>query len=93
MTDLSRRGFLAHMGSGLSAVALTHLLGQDGLLAQEPPHAAKSPHFAPRARKVVMIFATGALSHIDTFDYKPELIARHDTPATTQANPTQLKLG
>lgn len=80
MTDISRRSFLGHMGSGLSAVALTNLLSSDGLLAQDRPHSARPPHFAPRARNVVVIFASGALSHIDTFDYKPELITHHDTP-------------
>ncbi len=46
----------------------------------ERPYARRSPHFEPRAQRVLMIFCSGAVSHVDTFDYKPELIKRHDTP-------------
>jgi hypothetical protein len=41
------------------------------------PFAARDSHFTPRAKNVVVIFCSGACSHLDTFDYKPELIARH----------------
>ena len=90
---LSRRGFLGHTGSGLGAIALTQLLHSQGLLAASPhktplrpaiepvrPHAPRAPHFAPRAKNVLMIFCSGALSHMDTFDYKPELFKRHGQP-------------
>ena len=40
------------------------------------PHAARDPHFQPRAKQVLMIFCSGAISQVDTFDYKPE-IAKH----------------
>ena len=46
------------------------------------PHAPRPPHFTPRAKKVLMIFCSGAVSQLDTFDYKPELItARWPTDA------------
>jgi hypothetical protein len=89
---LDRRGFLSHAGGGLSAVALASLLAQEGLLPSsqaapirppidpQSPLAARPPHFAPRARRVLLIFCSGACSHLDTWDYKPELIKRHDTP-------------
>ncbi|MEZ5945065.1 MAG: DUF1501 domain-containing protein [Planctomycetaceae bacterium] len=38
------------------------------------------PHFPARAKNVVVIFCSGACSHLDTFDYKPELISRHGQP-------------
>ncbi|YCM44461.1 DUF1501 domain-containing protein [Verrucomicrobiaceae bacterium 227] len=41
------------------------------------PNAARLAHFRPRAKKVLMIFCSGGLSQIDTFDYKPELLKRH----------------
>ncbi|MFN9972783.1 MAG: DUF1501 domain-containing protein, partial [Phycisphaerae bacterium] len=41
------------------------------------PFAARQPQGTARANRVLMIFCSGACSHIDTFDYKPELIARH----------------
>lgn len=90
-TDLlSRRHFFGRSVSGLSSIALTSLLSRTGLLADagpirpqvDPasPYAPRPPHFAPRARNVIMVFCSGALSHVDTFDYKPELIKRHNTP-------------
>lgn len=86
---LNRRQFLAHSGTGLGGIALLSLLSEQGLLANNPirpgidparPYAPRSPHFEARARRVLLIFCSGALSHVDTFDYKPELIRRHDTP-------------
>ncbi len=38
------------------------------------------PHLPAKAKRVLMIFCSGACSHIDSWDYKPELIKRHDTP-------------
>ncbi|MCZ6795610.1 MAG: DUF1501 domain-containing protein [Planctomycetota bacterium] len=92
---LDRRSFLAASGTGLGAIALTSLLGRDGLLAAEEnrsdapwrpdlrpdaPFAARSPHFEPRAKRILVIFCSGACSHLDTWDYKPELIRRHGQP-------------
>jgi hypothetical protein len=90
MRLLSRRGFLQHAGSGLGGIALASLLADHGLLATDAPvrplidpaHpcAPRQPHFAPKAKRVLVIFCSGALSHVDTFDYKPELVTRHDKP-------------
>lgn len=45
--------------------------------AAEPhPLAARPPHFAPRAKRVIMFFLTGGMSHVDSFDPKPELTKR-----------------
>lgn len=88
---LRRRDFLAHAATGIGGIALTSLLAQHGLLASESgparpqfdperPLAARAPHFAPRAKQVLMIFCSGAMSHLDTFDYKPELIKRSGQP-------------
>ncbi len=84
---LNRREFLAHTATGLGGIALTHLLGRDSAWANPAPirpdinpanpNAPRAPHFAPRAKRVLMIFCSGAVSQIDTFDYKPELIKRH----------------
>jgi hypothetical protein len=87
---LDRRHFLQRSVTGLSSIALAALLKEEGLLARESPvrptidpshpYASRAAHFAPKAKQVLMIFCSGALSHVDTFDYKPELVRRHDTP-------------
>lgn len=91
---LSRRRFLSDAGMGLSAIALTHLLSRQGLLAANVsgkeairpemhpghPYAPRLAHFEPRARNVLVIFCSGACSQLDTFDYKPELIRLHGQP-------------
>ncbi len=88
---LDRRNFLQLSGTGLGGIALATLLAESGALAdgKQPlrpqidparPYAPRKPHFAPRANRVLMVFCSGALSHVDTFDYKSELVRRHDTP-------------
>jgi hypothetical protein len=85
---LNRRSFLRHGGTGLSGIALAALLAERKLLAQEKtparpkwdserPHAARPPHFTPKAKNVLVIFCSGACSHLETWDYKPELFKRH----------------
>lgn len=44
------------------------------------PFAPRSPHLPAAAKNVIVIFCSGACSHVDTFDYKPELIRRHGQP-------------
>ena len=77
-----RRQFLWQCGGGLGGVALASMLSRDGLLAAEivNPLAAKRPHFAPKAKAVIQIFCPGGLSHVDTWDYKPELERLHGQP-------------
>jgi len=83
---LLRRDFLQHAATGLGGIALASLLGADETRPIRPsidpskPLAPRAPHFPPKAKRVVVIFCSGALSHVDTFDYKPELVKRHDTP-------------
>jgi hypothetical protein len=83
---LDRRRFLAHMATGVGGIALSAVLAERGLLAAGPPGAegrplaAKPPQFPARAKRVLHIFCTGAVSHLDTWDYKPELIKRHGQP-------------
>ena len=44
--------------------------------AEDRPLAPRSPQFPARAKRVLHIFCTGAVSHLDTWDYKPESISR-----------------
>lgn len=77
-----RREFLWRFGGGLGGIALAHLLGQSGLLAdtaklQSSPNLKGGLHHPAKAKCVVQLFMSGAASQCDTFDYKPELIKRH----------------
>jgi hypothetical protein len=70
---LSRRHFLWH-GGGLGAIALAWMLDRDTRAAgRESAGEAPRPHFAPKARRIVQIFCAGGVSHVDTFDHKPDL--------------------
>lgn len=78
----SRREFLWSSGGGVGGIALACLLGQEGLLAATSGgHQVGRPHFTPRAKRVVQLFMAGGASHIDLFDYKPELAKRTGQPA------------
>jgi hypothetical protein len=71
---LDRREFLGGIADGLKGVALAVLLGEQRLTA------ARQPHFPGKAKRVIQIFCPGAVSQIDTFDYKPDLEKRHGQP-------------
>ena len=88
---LNRRDFLRHGGTGLGGIALLALLAEQKLLAADKspirpqwspqhPNAPRPPHFAAKAKNVVVIFCSGACAHLETWDYKPELIKRHGQP-------------
>lgn len=76
---LSRREFLWQSGGGLGGIALAGLLQQERLLAAGA--STRAPHFPPKAKRVVQLFMAGAASHIDLFDFKPELVKRDGQPS------------
>ena len=79
MFPFSRRDMLGQCGVGMGLLGLQALLSDSGLLAAEAkgdsanPLAPKAPHFAPKAKRVIHLFANGGPSQVDTFDPKPEL--------------------
>lgn len=73
---LDRRHFLAHGGTGLAGVALAALLAQERSATAAPP----AWKITAKAKRVLVIFCSGAVSHVDSFDYKPELIRRAGQP-------------
>jgi hypothetical protein len=80
--SMNRRELLWQAGGGLGGIALSYLLGRDGLLAATPagkgrPELNGGLHHKATAKRVVQLFMSGAASQCDTFDYKPELIKRH----------------
>jgi len=82
---VSRRDMLWHLGGGLGGVALTAMLAEaaEGPRRSPNPLAARPPLAPARARAVINIFCPGGLSHLDTFDHKPELVRRAGTPFDT----------
>jgi hypothetical protein len=78
--NFDRREFLWRFGGGLGGIALAQLLGEERLLAGEVksrPGWNGGLHHRAKAKRVVQLFMSGAASQCDTFDYKPQLIARH----------------
>ena len=74
----SRRSFLTNAGLGLSSIALTSLLHQDGMRSAAAASVKSQieeqlPHFAPKAKSVIWFFMIGGASHMETFDPKPAL--------------------
>ena len=96
MADLfvTRRQFLSRCGAGFGAVSLAGL-GAMGLLpgiqaiaadASTSPLAPRQPHFKPKAKRVLHIFAAGAPSHLDTWDPKPKLKQMDGQPMPGDSN-------
>jgi hypothetical protein len=65
--NLSRRWFLNQCPVGLGALSFHHLM------AAGDPLAPKKPHHAPKAKNVIYLFMAGAPSHLEMFDFKPQL--------------------
>src|SRR4026209_1936767 len=74
---VSRRSFLADTGMGFTGLALGAMPFRDGVARAydsapwQPPTG--QPHFAPKAKSVIWIFLCGGVSHLESFDVKPEL--------------------
>ena len=75
-SQLLRRHFFTSSASGIGALALSSLLGDDGVLAAQSGSERTGPHFAPRAKRCIFIFLAGAPSQLDLLDPKPELVKR-----------------
>jgi len=87
ITALKRRTFLRHTGVGIGAAALQSLMLADErskALASESPAARMSrsdlPHHQPRVKNVIFLCMAGGPSHLETFDYKPQLDALNGQP-------------
>ena len=90
---LNRRTIMANAGFALGGLGLTSLLAQEGKLNfsgkstiipsidPKKPYLARPSHFPAKAKKVLMIYCPGAVSHVDTFDHKPALEKQHGKKA------------
>ena len=78
---LTRRQLLSRFGLGVGSIALSDLLATDQVIASgSAPLSAgqlSAPHFAPRAKRIISLFQSGAPSQLDLFDYKPLLNDRN----------------
>jgi hypothetical protein len=70
---MTRRYFFGKTSRGIGVAALASLLGEDLRGAEEGGGLAGMPHFAPRAKRVIYLFQSGAPSQLDLFDYKAGL--------------------
>jgi hypothetical protein len=74
---VSRRSFLLDTGMGFTGLALSAMLFKDGIARANPIPAYTPPdgrpQFTPRAKSVIWIFLCGGVSHLESFDPKPEL--------------------
>ena len=91
---LARRRFLELAGTGIGSAALATLFGQD-LLAQAPGAASAGvgalpglPHHAPKAKRIIYLFMSGAPSQHELWDYKPALtdMAGQDLPPSVRGD-------
>ena len=84
----SRRGMLESLGQGFGGIALGAMLANESSLSAQMPAddqtlgigrggSMSKLHHPAKAKRVVQLFMAGAASHIDLFDYKPELVKRH----------------
>ncbi len=72
---VARRWFLRDCAVGLGGIALSQTFGSErrAQSATHDPLVTKSPHFPPKAKRVIYLFMAGAPSQLETFDYKPQL--------------------
>ena len=92
----SRREALRKIGGGFAMMSFASLVGEslakaENLDKESPgsvaantaatnPWMLRDPNFKPKAKHVIFLFMNGGLSHIDSFDYKPELAKWHGKP-------------
>ena len=78
---MRRRAFLNRAGLGFGGLAL------NSMLANETPTG--DPHFQPKAKSVIWMFMRGGVSHMESFDPKPEL-TKYEGKSITPKRPTPM---
>ncbi len=92
----NRRELLSGLGRGCAGVALASLLHSDAKASGNAVQGAPGPHFPPRAKSVIWLFMNGGVSHLESFDPKPE-VTNHacktisETPFADVQNPKRLE--
>jgi hypothetical protein len=77
--EISRRAFLGGGFAGLGSIALASMFGRLALAAgySQSKGVVNPPHYPPKAKRVIFLYQAGGPSHLETFDYKPELARMH----------------
>ena len=76
---INRREFFGRSATGIGTAALATLLGADATARDDvDPLMEKLSHFAPKAKRVIYLFQSGAPSQLDLFDYKPKMKEMYD---------------
>ncbi len=88
LTQITRRQLLGSAAGGVGLAALASLLGKGQARAAGTPALPGLPHFAPKAKRVVMLWQGGGPSHVDLFDDKPVMrtMTGQDIPAAIRGN-------
>ncbi len=71
--QMNRREFLRGSVLGLGTLALGSLANPVGAFAADGPQPSRLPHFAPKVKRIIYLFQSGAPSQLELFDYKPKL--------------------
>lgn len=99
--ETSRRDFLKKSSLGFGALALSSILPTGSAAAQQflsspksyISNAGRTPHFVPKAKRVIYLFQSGGPSQIETFDYKPALSKWHGQEIPPSLKQTQRNSG
>ena len=79
ISPVSRREWLSRAACGFGALALADLAHAQNPGAHAPgspnPLAPRPPHHPAKAKRVIFLFMQGGVSHVDSYDYKPKLVA------------------
>ena len=77
---LTRRDLLRTVSAGFGWLAFQGLAAHAAAAGSRGPLAPRTPHFAPRAKRIIFLCMQGGPAHQDTFDYKPKLSADNGKP-------------
>ncbi|WZO98953.1 DUF1501 domain-containing protein [Isosphaeraceae bacterium EP7] len=86
---MDRRDFFSWMRDGLAGAAAASLMLRDGTVrgSEAGEGLPAGPHFAPRATRAIHICLCGAMSQVDSFDYKPGLFKAHGQSLVSPTKP------
>ena len=85
---VTRREMLRRCSLGFGSLALSALLADRLSGANPSADPGRKLHFQPRAKRVIFAYMSGGVSHVDSFDPKPELKKRHGQPMPVPVKPT-----